>query len=34
MSLKWGPTYHVELPPRFEQWLEDIRWENPHYSNP
>jgi hypothetical protein len=23
----------VELPPRFEEWLEDIRWQNPHSFN-
>ena len=33
MTLKWGPQFRVELPPRLEEWLEDIRMQNPHYTN-
>lgn len=32
MSLKWGPQYRVELPPRFEQWLQEIRDRHPRYN--
>jgi hypothetical protein len=31
--LKWGPTFQVELPKRFEAWLEDLRERHPQYSN-
>ena len=33
MTLKWGPQFRVELTPRLEEWLEDIRLRNPHYTN-
>jgi hypothetical protein len=33
MSLKWGPQFRVELTPRLEEWLEEIRLRNPHYTN-
>ena len=31
--LKWGPTFQVDLPKRFEAWLEELRDRHPQYSN-
>ena len=31
--MKWGQSFHVELPKRYEAWLEDLRDRYPKYSN-
>ena len=31
--VKWGSIYHVQLHPRFEAWLQEIRDRHPHYTD-
>ena len=32
MTLKWGPQFRVELTPYLEEWVEEIRLENPQHN--